>query len=643
MDSKPAVDNVKWTRSGRYIATTFRHVIPTLDREDQGAINTRNTTLFNRIYGGYKIILTISGAYYCEADNNLGQTGKAELQMIVLHGPRVSVEKFKEVDEGSDVSVECKVSSNPEPKSIIWTRKDQPRFRQTGRYLQLRNVSHVSGGDYTCVVTNTLDPSGERPRDRSGNATVVIAVRHKPGMGHISPAEPVGIEGKSVTLTCGATPSGHPDASFTWWKSTSPSEVLATSAEFIIRPVTMSSEGRYFCQPYNNYGKGLPASVQLQVVQEPRIVSGLSNQVIRKAGDTNLNLTCLGMGKPSPAATWFKDGTEIDDSESDYYKISSSDVQDPVTGTVTITSTLVFLGSGRKYGNHVRAWDSGEYTCQFDNSVGRAQSAMALKVEHAPIVSHKYDKVAADIGETIDIKCQMKAFPAPVFQWEKDGIAISDSGRRNNARSIRQISDYEYQSTYTIWSVKSDSYGDYVCKASNSMGTQETIVRLVKKGKPEKPSQLRSKETGSNSIVLAWTENFNGGMNNTSFKVEWVKLGSDDKYAEEKWCPGQVTSCQVDTLEQHTTYLVRVKAVNSHGQSDWSEQVGMFQNRKFNNKCYIHTELSYFFFLFFRCQSQLKLTCPRSPQLRVYFLKSPPSQHRSRFPTIHSSLLLNLR
>ena len=86
--------------------------------------------------------MTISGAYYCEADNNLGQTGKAELQMIVLHGPRVSVEKFKEVDEGSDVSVECKVSSNPEPKSIIWTRKDQPRFRQTGRYLQLRNVEY---------------------------------------------------------------------------------------------------------------------------------------------------------------------------------------------------------------------------------------------------------------------------------------------------------------------------------------------------------------------------------------------------------------------------------------------------------------------------------------------------------------------
>ena len=517
---------------------------------------------------------TILGAYFCEADNNLGQTGKAELQVVVLYGPRVSVEKFKEVDEGGDVTVECKASSNPEPTSVYWTRVDKPQFRQTGRFLHLRNVSHVSGGDYTCVVTNKLNPSGEGSRERSGNATVTLAVRHKPGPGHISPAQPVGIEGKSVTLTCGASPTGYPTASYTWWKASSPSEILATTSDFIIRPVRMSSEGRYMCQPHNNYGKGLPVAVQLRVVQEPRIVSGLSNQVIRKAGDTNLNLTCLGMGKPSPSATWFKDGTEIDDSESDYFKIKTSDTKDPVSETVTVTSTLVFLGSGRTGSNHVRAWDSGEYTCQFDNSVGRAQSAMALKVEHAPLVSHHHSKVAADLHETVDITCRMKAFPAPVFTWEKNQIPISDSGRRDN-RSIRQISDYEYESIFTIWSVKTDSYGDYVCKASNSMGAGQTIVKLVKKGKPENPSQLRPKKTGSNNIMLTWTENFNGGMNNTSFKLEWLQQGDRSQYPQEKWCPGPGSQCLLDSLEQHTTYLVRVKAINSYGESGWSDQVAV--------------------------------------------------------------------
>ena len=168
------VDNVKWTRSGRYIATTFRHVIPTVDMEDEGP-------------------------YYCEADNNLGQTGKAELNISVLYGPRVTVEKFKEVDEGGDVTVECKATANPEPSTIRWSRQGHPKFSQVGRFLHLRNTTYSDGGQYTCTVTNVLNPSGEPNRKRSGNGTVTIAVRHKPGVAFIKPVEPVGIVGKSVT------------------------------------------------------------------------------------------------------------------------------------------------------------------------------------------------------------------------------------------------------------------------------------------------------------------------------------------------------------------------------------------------------------------------------------------------------------
>ena len=36
VDSNPSVSSVRWTRGGRYIATTFRHVIPTLGLSDGG-------------------------------------------------------------------------------------------------------------------------------------------------------------------------------------------------------------------------------------------------------------------------------------------------------------------------------------------------------------------------------------------------------------------------------------------------------------------------------------------------------------------------------------------------------------------------------------------------------------------------------
>ena len=517
--------------------------------------------------------LHFAGPYFCEADNNLGQTGKAELEMVVLHGPKVSVDPVAEVEEGGDVSIECRATARPDPVSVVWLRADRPQFRQAGRWLRLRSVSHSDGGEYTCVVRNVLEPSGQPARERVGNASLSLAVRHKPGPAHVQPAHPVGIEGKSVSLRCGADPPGHPAPAYTWWRGGHPGDILANTNTLVIRPVRMSSEGEYLCQPSNSYGKGLPVSVQLRVVQEPRIVSGLSNQVIRKAGDTNLNLTCLGLGKPSPTATWYKDGVEIDNSESEYFKIRTSSHREAGSGAVRVVSSLVFLGPGREAGDQVRPWDSGEFTCQFDNSVGRAQSAMALKVEHAPLVSHRQNKVAADLGEKTDVSCRMKSFPAPAFQWEKNGIPISNSGRLNN-RSIKQISDYEYESTYTIWSVNTESYGDYICKASNSMGSEETIVKLVKKGKPESPSQLRAIETSSDNIGLTWVENFNGGMNNTSFKVSWARQGASSRPRSERWCRDP-ERCLVEELEQHTTYLFRVKAVNVHGESDWSEPISV--------------------------------------------------------------------
>ena len=501
------------------------------------------------------------GSYFCEADNNLGQAGKAELQLAVLFGPRVSFkEKFREVAEGGDLTVECEAEASPAPASVTWTRADTPGFRQSGRWLQLRNVTARDGGEYTCTVTNRLDPSGEAVRERSGNATMRLAVRHAPGPAHVRPAQPVGIEGKSVTLVCGAAPRGYPAPSFTWWRADKPAEVLGTAAELTVRPVRMASAGRYLCQPHNNYGKGAVASVQLQVVQEPRIVTGLSNQVVRKAGDTGLNLTCLGRGKPSPSATWFKDGAEIDEAEANFFSIQTSETRGPAA-TATVTSTLLFRGPGRDQRSAVRAWDSGEYTCQFDNAVGRAQSAMALKVEHAPVVAGEHRaKVAAEPGERADIVCRMKAFPAPEFRWEKDEVKISDSSSRRDQRAIRQIGDTEYEATFTLWRVAGDSYGDYVCEASNSMGATTTVVQLVRKGKPERPSELRAAETAANSVLLAWTENFNGGMNNTSFQLQWAEQGAGRGAWQEKWSPAlprPATSCLLDGLAQHTTYLAR--------------------------------------------------------------------------------------
>ena len=66
---------MKWTRNGRYIDTSFVHTIPRVGLDD-------------------------AGAYTCSADNNLGQVGKAELTLEVLHEPIVTLPHRREVKEG---------------------------------------------------------------------------------------------------------------------------------------------------------------------------------------------------------------------------------------------------------------------------------------------------------------------------------------------------------------------------------------------------------------------------------------------------------------------------------------------------------------------------------------------------------------
>ena len=156
------------------------------------------------------------------------------------------------MDEGEDVSIECSASSNPKPVSIVWTMEQDPHFRQNGHKLKLSRVRAASSGSYVCTVMNMIDPSGQEKKKRFGNATVEVVVRHKPGVSFVEPSHPVGVDGKSITMTCGSNPAGYPPPTYRWWKAGNPSNILSTGKQLVVQPVTLTSGGQYFCQPHNN-------------------------------------------------------------------------------------------------------------------------------------------------------------------------------------------------------------------------------------------------------------------------------------------------------------------------------------------------------------------------------------------------------
>ena len=141
-------------------------------------------------------------------------------------------------------------------------------------------------GNYTCRAINTIHPSGGGPRNHSATARVEIRVRHKPGPARISPDSPVATENSKVILTCIANPPGYPQPQFQWSREGDRSYIFAQNEHngprLEINSVHLSSEGTYRCHAMNEIGNGESASVNLTVLQAPKIVSKLQPQVTKK-------------------------------------------------------------------------------------------------------------------------------------------------------------------------------------------------------------------------------------------------------------------------------------------------------------------------------------------------------------------------
>ncbi len=546
VDAKPSVSSVRWTRAGRFINTIFTHTIP-------------------------RVKVTDAGSYICSADNGLGQVGKSELILDVQHAPVVTLPERREVKSGETVVVDCKVAANPRPTKVQWFKVGDENFSQTGTVLRINRVGAKDNGKYICSATNFVQPTDKPRTQRIGNATISINVHHKPGNAFIGPDRPTAVDGRSVTLRCGANPPGYPQPSYRWWRDGEDGKTMAVGSEFTIDSVRLSSAGKYYCQPENEHGEGTVASAYLDVYQAPKITDGLNNQITKRDGESGFQLSCSATGKPRPRVTWYKDGRAILDKESNVYQVTNSETETS-NRAFNVVSVLKFVGPDRINAEQLMPTDRGHYTCQFENEVSSAETKLLLRIQHAPVVVHEHNKVAFNVREIGYINCRMQAFPEPSFDWSYKGSSLPNDRRYFQINRTVLPGDV-YESTLKIFKVTEASYGEYTCGATNEIGPKKTKIWLEKKGKPEKPDNLRPVTTSYNFITLAWDEGFNGGYEDTKFTIEYRKQGGGGvpRYRD---C-GYDNPCNITNLEQHTQYYVRVKASNIKGESKFSPEAAV--------------------------------------------------------------------
>ncbi|XP_063240363.1 hemicentin-1 [Bacillus rossius redtenbacheri] len=594
VDAKPKATSVKWSRDGRPVAHSPEHRLLRVSAED-------------------------AGRYSCSADNGLGQPGEADILLDVQYPPVVAIDSGKggaanhrEAEEGESLEIHCNVSANPPPVTVEWLRDGRPEFREPGETLRIPRVSSDTAGSYTCRAINVLSPYSQPRRrvEKVSNASITILVRHKPGRARISPDRPVASEGSGVTLTCSANPPGWPAPQYRWWKdgdqgtssssSSSgmlPATVLATGQKYTIPSAHLGSEGRYHCQATNEMGHGEPASVPLEVHQAPRFIAKLQPHLTRRVGDSEFSVTCGAQGKPKPSIRWLKDGRELAP-DAKAFDVST-DESETRNSVFTIQSTLRFVGGERPAGNQLLPGDRGVYSCVFENEVKRAESSMHLRIEHEPIVLHQYNKVAYDLRDTAEVVCRVQAYPRPEFQWSYGTNAAplmrSSEGHYDIATSVE--SGDTYRSVLRVADVRREDYGEYTCRVTNTLGNIRAVIRLQPKGPPERPRGVVAADVGYNHVSLQWRPGFDGGLRGTKYFVSYRRASAvtSSSSSGEEAC-GRAAGygpsprggggegwqefdcqrnnpCNVSALEQHQTYLFKVKAYNTKGHSDYSDEV----------------------------------------------------------------------
>uniref|UniRef100_A0A672YXX9 Ig-like domain-containing protein n=1 Tax=Sphaeramia orbicularis TaxID=375764 RepID=A0A672YXX9_9TELE len=167
-----------------------------------------------------------------------------------------------------------------------------------------------------------------------------------------------------------------------------------------------------------------------------------------------LSLTCVVEGKPS-TVRWLKGGQPIANDNRCHVKTAE-------TGVCTLVITSM------------RIKDSGIYTCEAVNKFGVTSynGNLCLSVDGGP----ESGDCTTKIGQTIKLTCKVTGSPKPNISWFKDGLPLEDDPRHIIT------ADRTGTCSLILDSLTADDSGQYVCYASNSMGSTGSLAKVVVQG-----------------------------------------------------------------------------------------------------------------------------------------------------------------
>ncbi|XP_042886262.1 synaptogenesis protein syg-2-like [Penaeus japonicus] len=520
------------------------------------------------------IELKDQGMYRCRVDFVESPTRNVRVRLRVVVPPR-SMTITNDLDPGRKVTavagpfalgavvnISCQVlGGHPRPKVTWWER---------GSLLD--NVSELNTSH---VIRNTLSLPPLTRRDlhrnvtcQARNSNLVPPMTSTISLDMHFPPTSIRLVGRSdvVRMKEGVTyqlvcevEGSRPAAVISWWKDgeelhddMARIEVVdpyTTRSALTLTPVAADDGSSLTCRGYNpNLSKVLENATKLSVLYKPHMELQVGLNIDLKdieEGDT-VHFDCIVDANPAVTGVqWAHNGVPL---------------KTNLTRGIQVSPSKLIL-------QEVTRAASGYYTCAAANTEGaRTSNALQMDVKFPPTcVGQQQLTYGAARHETLEVPCQVKAHPNPLFfRWavnSSTGLVDVPLNLSTPQGPLTSVVRYTPQTNL--------DFGELLCWASNEIGQQREpcVFSVIPAAKPEPVSECVAENNGtmpSTYAVLSCLPGWNGGLAQ-SFALEVRQAAKEEVLEKFRQAPEPVFI--ITGLKEGVHYLLTVTAANSRGSS----------------------------------------------------------------------------
>uniref|UniRef100_A0A8C2WMQ1 Heparan sulfate proteoglycan 2 n=1 Tax=Cyclopterus lumpus TaxID=8103 RepID=A0A8C2WMQ1_CYCLU len=488
-----------WLKNGGQIPPQAR-----MDRTDIGTLLIPNVQMSD------------SGTYMCVGSNSIG-SNSAPIKVSVLKGELtclsvVSIQPaIADVQEGQNLELNCFAPGNPPPQ-VSWSKASgrlSSNHQVLGGQLRILSATPEDSGEYICRVKGNHGNPGSRVQQASVSVSVTSSSsRLQSPIIAVEPHSSAVRVGESASFRCRVY-SGAQPVRLQWKLANNkplPDNVKVGPDGSVItitnaRPM---DHGAYRCVASNPFG--ITHTIVSLIVKESPVATVTPVGPIHVRVGEPINLECQASGEPRPSVSWHR-------LDSNRKTMLSSPV--PMESNAVMQILVA------------RPEDRGTYVCTARNNEGTTETKVEVIVEGGsqvptvPRASVPEPLMVVVEGQTATLrceahgkdgrKCHLYSLPPPTITWSK---LRSPLPWRHNLEN----------NSLVLPTVGRQDSGEYICTATNNMGTSEVTIMLDVESESS-PLAVRVSpqvEVKAQGSAVEFTCSSAGGIET---KVEWLKEG----------------------------------------------------------------------------------------------------------------------